>query len=97
MRPQRFESSTSAPEHTGEVRPIRHGVIGTGKLMRESHPPRTNLLMVREWKAKTSKVNISISQFVIEHVGNSLRQEEGLVSSSLSEHVPVASSFRGLR
>ena len=36
-----------------------------------------SLEMVREWKAKASKASISISQFVIEHVGNSLRQEEG--------------------
>jgi hypothetical protein len=36
-----------------------------------------SLEMVREWKAKANKASISISQFVIEHVGNSLRQEEG--------------------
>ena len=36
-----------------------------------------SLEMVEEWKAKASKAHTSISQFVIEHVGNSLRQEEG--------------------
>ena len=36
-----------------------------------------SLQMVEEWKAKASKANTSISQFVIEHVSNSLRQEEG--------------------
>jgi len=33
--------------------------------------------MVRGWKAKAKKTNVSISQFILEHVTNSLRQEEG--------------------
>jgi len=33
--------------------------------------------MVDDWKARAKKGNISISQFVSEHVSNSLRQEEG--------------------
>jgi hypothetical protein len=33
--------------------------------------------MVRDWKAIAKKSNISISQFVYEHVTNSLQQEEG--------------------
>lgn len=36
-----------------------------------------SLEMVKDWKAKANKAKVSISQFVIEHVGNSLRQEEG--------------------
>jgi hypothetical protein len=33
--------------------------------------------MVEDWKAKAKKSSASISRFVIEHVTNSLRQEEG--------------------
>jgi len=33
--------------------------------------------MVDDWKAKAKKSSASISRFVIEHVTNSLRQEEG--------------------
>jgi len=33
--------------------------------------------MVGDWKARAKKSNVSISQFVYEHVTNSLRQEEG--------------------
>ncbi len=33
--------------------------------------------MVRDWKTKAKKTNVSISQFILEHVTNSLRQEEG--------------------
>ena len=33
--------------------------------------------MVKDWKAKAKKTNVSISQFILEHVTNSLRQEEG--------------------
>jgi len=33
--------------------------------------------MVEDWKTKAKKGNVSISHFVIEHVANSLRQEEG--------------------
>lgn len=32
---------------------------------------------VRDWKARAEKSGVSISQFVYEHVTNSLRQEEG--------------------
>jgi hypothetical protein len=33
--------------------------------------------MVRDWKTKAKKSNASISQFILEHVTNSLRQEQG--------------------
>ena len=33
--------------------------------------------MAEDWKAKAKKSSASISRFVIEHVANSLRQEEG--------------------
>ena len=33
--------------------------------------------LVKDWKAKARKSNASVSRFVIEHVANSLRQEEG--------------------
>ncbi len=33
--------------------------------------------MSRDWKDRAKKSNVSISQFVLEHVGNSLDQEEG--------------------
>jgi len=33
--------------------------------------------MVADWKAKAKKSNASLSRFVIEHVTNSLRQEQG--------------------
>jgi len=33
--------------------------------------------MVNDWKVRAKKSNVSISQFVYEHVTNSLRQEEG--------------------
>jgi translation initiation factor 2B subunit (eIF-2B alpha/beta/delta family) len=33
--------------------------------------------LVKDWKARAKKSNVSISQFAIEHVTNSLRQEEG--------------------
>ena len=33
--------------------------------------------MVEDWKARAERSNVSISKFVIEHVTNSLRQEEG--------------------
>jgi len=33
--------------------------------------------VVQDWKAKANKSNVSISQFILEHVTNSLRQEEG--------------------
>jgi hypothetical protein len=33
--------------------------------------------LVKDWKAKAKKSSASISRFVIEHVTNSLRQEEG--------------------
>jgi len=36
-----------------------------------------SLEVVGEWKAKAKKSKVSVSQFVIEHVTNSLRQEEG--------------------
>jgi hypothetical protein len=36
-----------------------------------------SLEAAEEWKAKARKSNVSISQFVIEHVSNSLRQEDG--------------------
>jgi hypothetical protein len=36
-----------------------------------------SLEIVKDWKAKAKKTNVSISQFVIEHVTNSLRQEDG--------------------
>jgi len=32
---------------------------------------------VNEWKSRARKANVSLSQFVLEHVSNSLRQEEG--------------------
>lgn len=35
-----------------------------------------SLEMVGDWKSRATKGNISISQFVIEHVTNSLRQEQ---------------------
>lgn len=36
-----------------------------------------SLETVEEWKAKARKSNVSVSHFVIEHVSNSLRQEDG--------------------
>ena len=33
--------------------------------------------MSRDWKERAKKSNVSISQFVLEHVGNSLSQEDG--------------------
>jgi hypothetical protein len=36
-----------------------------------------SLEMVEDWKAKANKAKVSISQFVIEHVTNSVTQEEG--------------------
>ena len=33
--------------------------------------------MARDWKDRAKKSNVSISQFVLEHVGNSLSLEEG--------------------
>ena len=33
--------------------------------------------VVEDWKARAKKSNVSISQFILEHVTNSLRQEEG--------------------
>jgi hypothetical protein len=33
--------------------------------------------LVQDWKARAKKSNVSISEFVYEHVTNSLRQEEG--------------------
>ena len=33
--------------------------------------------MVKDWKARAKKSKVSISQFVYEHVTNSLRQEDG--------------------
>lgn len=33
--------------------------------------------MSRDWKDRAKKSHVSISQFVLEHVGNSLSQEEG--------------------
>ena len=33
--------------------------------------------MVKDWKARAKKSNVSISEFVYEHVTNSLRQEDG--------------------
>jgi flagellar motility protein MotE (MotC chaperone) len=36
-----------------------------------------SLEMVEDWKAKANKGKVSISQFVIEHVTNSITQEEG--------------------
>ncbi len=33
--------------------------------------------IVLEWKEKAKKSNVSLSDFVVEHVLNSLRQEEG--------------------
>jgi hypothetical protein len=33
--------------------------------------------LVKEWKVRAKKSNVSISQFVFEHVTNSLRQEDG--------------------
>jgi len=33
--------------------------------------------LVRDWKARAKKSNVSISEFVYEHVTNSLRQEDG--------------------
>ena len=33
--------------------------------------------IVRDWKVKAKKSNVSVSQFIFEHVSNSLRQEEG--------------------
>jgi len=36
--------------------------------------------MVQDWKDRAKKSNVSVSQFVIEHVTNSLRQEDGEVS-----------------
>ena len=33
--------------------------------------------MVRDWKTRARKSNVSISQFVFEHVTNSFRQEDG--------------------
>jgi hypothetical protein len=36
-----------------------------------------SLQMVEDWKSRAKKSGVSTSQFVIEHVTNSLRQEEG--------------------
>ena len=36
-----------------------------------------SLEMVDDWKSRAKKGNVTISQFVIENVSNSLRQEEG--------------------
>ena len=33
--------------------------------------------IVEDWKARAKKSNVSISEFIFEHVTNSLRQEEG--------------------
>lgn len=33
--------------------------------------------MAEDWKTKAKKANVSVSEFVFEHVSNSLRQEEG--------------------
>ena len=33
--------------------------------------------MADDWKARAKKANVSVSEFVLEHVSNSLRQEEG--------------------
>ncbi|MFC1505713.1 hypothetical protein ACFLQ6_01440 [Thermoproteota archaeon] len=48
--------------------------------------------MVDEWKTKAKKGKISISQFVIEHVTNSLRQQEGE-----EEYQPRADLLQQLR
>jgi hypothetical protein len=36
-----------------------------------------NLETVKDWKSRAKNGHVSISQFVLEHVGNSLRQEDG--------------------
>jgi hypothetical protein len=36
-----------------------------------------SLETVNDWKARAKKSNVSVSQFVLEHVSNSLRQEDG--------------------
>lgn len=51
-----------------------------------------SLEMVEDWKAKAKKSRVSVSQFVIEHVTNSLRQEEGE-----EEYKPRAELIQQLR
>jgi hypothetical protein len=51
-----------------------------------------SLEMVDDWKKRAKKGNVSISQFVIEHVANSLRQEEGE-----DEYKPRATLLQQLR
>ena len=48
--------------------------------------------MVDDWKTGAKKGNVSISSFVIEHVANSLRQEEGE-----EEYKPRATLIQQLR
>lgn len=48
--------------------------------------------LVRDWKGRAKKSNVSISQFVYEHVTNSLRQEDGEES-----YKPRASLIEELR
>ena len=43
--------------------------------------------MAEEWKKRAEKAGISISKFVIEHVENSLRQEEGEDFEKMSYHI----------
>lgn len=56
-------------------------MVGMGKTesikQRSIYVYLPSLDIVKDWKAKAKKTNVSISQFVIEHVDNSLRQEEG--------------------
>ena len=40
--------------------------------------------MAEEWKDRARKTGVSISEFVFEHVANSLRQEEGEAQASES-------------
>src|SRR5438309_1364243 len=37
----------------------------------------SSLGIVEEWRARAKKSNVTLSDFVVEHVANSLRQEEG--------------------
>ena len=51
-----------------------------------------SLEVAQEWKAKAKKSNVSVSQFVIEHVSNSLNQEAGE-----EEYKPRANLIQQLR
>jgi arginyl-tRNA--protein-N-Asp/Glu arginylyltransferase len=50
--------------------------------------------MAKEWKKRAKKQNVSISKFVIEHVENSLQQEEDPVYKPRGELVKEISELR---